>query len=64
MVTPVTLPGCSGSHGLTSKSNVSMIFRTGSYQCPPEEVVVRRVVVQIDILLLAIVQLQRERERC
>lgn len=58
VVTPVALPGPGGSHGLTSGLNISVMFGVkAKYQCAPKEVVVSRVVVQVNILLLAIVQL-------
>jgi hypothetical protein len=58
VVASVTLPGPGGSHGLTPESNVSMIFGVENHQSAPKEVVVRRIIVQVDVLLLTIVQLR------
>ena len=55
VVTPVALPGPSCSHGLTSKLNIRMVFGIENHRHAPKEVVVRRVIVQVDVLLLAIV---------
>ena len=62
MVAPVALPGPGRSHGLTPGLNISIKFGMDNHQYGPEKVVVRRVIVQVDILLFTVVQL-RERGR-
>lgn len=55
VITPVALPSFIGNHSLTSRPMINIAFAVESHRHVPEEVIVRRVVIQVEVLLLSII---------